>query len=258
VKSIFTKQLFLNLLIAIGIIALMLFLVNWSLKIYTRHGQSMVVPDLKGKSFTKAEQILSSANLEYKILDSTFQADLPPNSILDQTPKPGTKVKQGRTIYLTLNAYNAPLVEIPDLVGKSSLKYAQMQLESYGLIVTEPIFKPSPYQNAVLEILYNGKPVAAKTKIAKGSTITLVVGQGVSSEEVNLPYLIGLPYSQALSKLKNDYGLTLGALIIDDGIRDTSNAIVYRQSPDFIKGKTMRAGQEVDIFVGKGCPKGLK
>lgn len=236
----------------------MLLLVNWSLKIYTRHGQSMVVPDLKGKSFAKAEQILNSANLEYKILDSTFQADLPPNSIIDQTPKSGTKVKQGRTIYLTLNAYNAPLVEIPDLVGKSSLKYAQMQLESYGLKVTEPIFKPSPYQNAVLEILFDGKPIAAKTKIAKGSTLTLVVGQGVSSEEVNLPYLIGLPYSQALSKLKNDYGLTLGALIIDDDIRDTSNAIVYRQSPDFAKGKTMRAGQEIDLFVGKEIPSGIE
>jgi beta-lactam-binding protein with PASTA domain len=158
-------------------------------------------------------------------------------------------VKQGRTIYLTLNAYNAPLVEIPDLVGKSSLKYAQMQLESYGLKVTEPIFKPSPYQNAVLEILYDGKPSCGQNKDRQREVrLTLVVGQGVSSEEVNLPYLIGLPYSQALSKLKNDYGLTLGALIIDDDIRDTSNAIVYRQSPDFAKGKTMRAGQESRPF----------
>jgi len=232
-------------------------MVNWGLKIYTRHGQSLSVPNVKGKTIDQAEDILNDANLEYKILDSTYQADMPPNSILDQTPKVGTKVKQGRTIYLTLNSYNAPSVEVPDLVGKSSYKYAKMQLESYGLKVGEPIYRPSPHQNALLDILVNGVSVGKKAKLPKGTLVTLVIGQGVSSEEVQIPYLIGLHYTEALSKLKEQFGLSLGALVVDDGVTDTLNSIVFRQSPDFKVGRKIRMGEELDIFVAKDLPENI-
>ncbi len=253
-KQIFTKPFLINILIAFGILAFLLLITDWSLKLYTRHGQSMEVPDLMGKKLDKAEAILTSCDLEFKILDSAYRSDLPPNTIIDQTPKFGTKVKQGRTIYVTLNSFNPPLVEVPDLVGKSSFKYAKMQLESYGLVVAEPIYRPSPYVNALLEILVNGKPVAKNTKLPKGSTVTLVVGKGISDEEVNIPYLIGLNYKAAVEKLTKDFNLSLGVVIFDDDVTDTLNSVVYRQNPDFVQGRKVRVGEEFDIFVAKTLP----
>ena len=41
----------------------------------------------------------------------------PPLAIVDQNPKADSKVKEGRTTYLTLNATSAPTTEIPDLGG---------------------------------------------------------------------------------------------------------------------------------------------
>jgi beta-lactam-binding protein with PASTA domain len=253
-KSIFTKTLFINIALALGIVMVLLLIVNWSLGIYTRHGQSLEVPSVKGKSMQQAIDILDDANLEYKILDSAFMADMPPSSVLEQTPRAGTKVKQGRTIYLTVNSFNAPTVEVPDLVGKSSFKYAKMQLESYGLKVGEPIFQASPHQNALLDILVNGKSVGKNAKLPKGTLVTLVIGQGVSSEEIQIPYLIGLSYTDAMQKLRNEFSLSLGALVVDDGVSDTTNAIVYRQSPDFKVGRKIRVGEELDLFVAKELP----
>jgi beta-lactam-binding protein with PASTA domain len=256
-KQILTKPFLINLLIAIGILAFLLLIMDKTLKVYTRHGQSLEVPDLIGKKLDKAEGILNSCDLEYKILDSAYRADLPPNTIIDQTPKSGTKVKEGRTIFITLNSFNPPMVEIPDLVGKSSYKYAKMQLESYGLVVAEPVYKPSPYVNALLEILANGKPVGKNAKLPKGSTITLVVGQGILDQEVNIPYLIGLSYEAAIAKLTNDFSLSLGVVIVDDGVTDTLGAVVYRQNPDFGRGRKLKVGEEIDIFIANTLPSNI-
>lgn len=256
-KRIFTKPVLINLGIALGIILILLILMNWILSIYTRHGQSLSVPDVKGKTLEQAEDILNDADMEFKVLDSAYMANMPPNTILDQTPKPETKVKGGRTIYLTLNAYNVPTIELPDLIGKSSFKYAKMQLESYGLKVGEPIYKPSPHQNALLDILVNGQSVTAKTKIPKGSEVILVIGQGMVGEEVQVPYLIGLSYREALKKLKTDFGLSTGAVVVEDDVTDTLNAIVYRQSPDFAIGRKIREGEEMDVFIAKQLPNNI-
>lgn len=256
-KAIFTKPVIVNLSIAFGIILLLLAVVNWSLSVYTRHGQNLAVPDVTGKQLAHAEDILSDADMELKILDSVYITGMPPNTVIDQTPKPGTKVKGGRSIYVTLNAYNVPMIELPDLAGKSSFKYAKMQLESYGLKVGEPIYKPSPHQNALLEILYNGQPVPAKVKVPKGAEVILVIGQGFSGEEVQIPYLIGLTQREALQKLKGEFGLSLGALIVEDDITDTLNAIVYRQSPDFAIGRKLNVGEEIDVFVAKTLPESV-
>lgn len=256
-EKIFTEKVRFHLGIAISIIVVLLLLVNWILRGYTHHGEKITVPDVKGKLFDDAEAIIEDADLEVQVLDSAYKAELPPNSILDQTPKAGMEVKGGRTIYLTLNAFTVPTVELPDLVGKSSYKYAKMQLESYGLTVGEPVYKASPHEGALLDILYNGASISAKTKLKKGTKVTLVVGQGAYGSEVQIPYLIGLTYAEAVSRL-NEYGLVVGAIIADDGVTDTQNAIVYRQSPEFSDGQTLRAGTEIDLFVGSSLPSDVK
>lgn len=256
-KKILSKELIINLLIVFVMFLALLLIVNWSLKIYTRHGQSITVPDIKGKTLDQALSILDKADLEYKILDSTFLADQKPNSILEQTPKAGNKVKKGRTIYLTVNAFNAPKVAVPDLVGKSSFKYAQMQLEGLGLKV-DTIFKPSPYNNAVLEILYKGGKLTPDSKISKGESVTIVIGRTAASIDVQIPYLIGLSYQDAKQKIESELGLAIGALVVDAGVVDTLNAIVYRQSPEFFDGRTLSSGQEIDLFISKTIPEDIE
>jgi beta-lactam-binding protein with PASTA domain len=255
-KKYFTKALLYNILIAIGIIIVLLLIVQSGLKTYTRHGDSLTVQDLRGMTFEQVKAVLSNHNLEWEVMDSVFDMSKPPLSIVDQNPKPGSKVKEGRTIYLTINATNAPTTEIPDLVGRSSLKYAKMQLESYGLKVGEPVYKPDPHLNSVIGMLVNGKPVSRKARYPKGTVVILELGDGLGNNRISVPYLIGLRYDEAEFKLKG-YSLNVGALVADAGVTDTAGAIIYKQIPAFGQGKTIRVGEPIDLFVARELPAGI-
>lgn len=251
-KKYFTKALLYNVLIAIGIIVVLLIIVQSGLKNYTRHGESITVNDLRGMTFDQVKSVLSDNNLEWEIMDSVFDMNKPPLSIVDQNPKPGSKVKQGRTIYLTINATSAPSTEIPDLIGRSSYKYAKMQLESYGLKVGEPVYRPDPHLNAVIGMEANGKPVTRKTKLTKGTVVTLILGDGLGNSRIPVPYLIGLRYDEAEFKLKG-YSLNVGAAVVDDGVTDTSGAVVYKQVPAYGEG-SIRIGEPIDLFLSRELP----
>lgn len=255
-KNFFSKELLVNLFLALAIVLLLLLFTIWGLGIYTRHGESLKVPDLKGKSLKEAISIIDKNNLEYQILDSTFRDDLPALAIIDQNPKAFAIIKSGRTIYLTINSSTKPTVEIPDLIGKSSYKYAKMQLEGLGLRVDSPMYKPDPHQGAVLEVLASGKTISKGTKIAKGSLITLVVGDGLTNEQLTVPYLIGLSYQEAEARLIS-LNLTVGAVVFDEDVKDSLNAIVYKQSPALEDGMNVRVGDEIDLFVARKLPEGI-
>jgi len=255
-KKYFSNAILNNILIAIGIIIVLLFIVQKGLNSYTRHGQSITVPDLRGMTFEQLKTTLGSKNLEWQIMDSVYDMNKPPMSIVDQNPKPNSKVKEGRTIYLTLNAVTAPTTEIPDLVGRSSLKYAKMQLESYGLKVGEPVYKPDPHLNAVIGMQINGRDVTKKTKVPKGTTVVLLIGDGLGNSRISVPYLIGLTYGEAEFKLKG-YSLNIGAVLVGEGVSDTSSAVIYRQVPEYGPGKSIRMGEPIDLWLSKELPAGI-
>ncbi|HLP52936.1 MAG TPA: PASTA domain-containing protein [Chitinophagales bacterium] len=255
-KKYFNKVLLYNILIAIGVVVVLLLIVQSGLKSYTRHDESVTVPDLRGSTFEQVKEILGSKNLEYQIMDSVYDMSKPPMSIIDQNPKPKSKVKEGRTIYITINATKAPTTEIPDLIGRSSLKYAKMQLESYGLKVGELVYKPDPHLNAVIGMMVNGKNVTKKMRVARGTVIDIVLGDGLGNSRISVPYLIGLHLDEAIFKMRG-YSLNSGAIIADEGVTDTMNAIIYKQVPAYGDGNTIRIGEPIDLFVAKELPEGI-
>ena len=256
-KKYFTKALLYNILLAIGITGVLLFLVNWGLKVYTRHGQTMKVPEVRGKKYDDATDILDKNHLQYEIMDSAYMPDKPAMSIIEQNPKPETVVKSGRTIYLTINAISAPLTDVPDLVGKSSYKYARIQLEGLGFKVGEPVYKPDPHHDALLSMLIDGKPLKTGVKVPRGSTIILVLGQGLSNETIKTPYLIGLPYEEALLKIKEEYHLSVGAVTAPDDMSDAEklHAFVWRQDPAY--GRKIHVGEEIDLWLAREMPENI-
>lgn len=251
-----TKALLYNLLAAIAIVAILLLIVQAGLKSYTRHGESIKVPDLRGKSIEEMKEILSAQSLEWQVMDSVFDTEKPPLSIVEQNPKPGSGVKDGRIIYVTINATTAPSVEVPDLIGRSSLKYAKMQLESYGFKVGEPVYKPDPHLNAVIGMLVNGKTLTKKMRVPKGTVVTLILGDGLGNSRMSVPYLIGLRLEEAEFKLKG-YSLNVGAVVADDGVQDTLGAVIYRQIPAYGEGNKIRIGESIDLFVATQLPDGI-
>lgn len=243
----FFKSFGANTIAIIVSIVIIITIVSLVLSSYTRHGESLTVPDIKGLKIEDAERVLAEKKLRFVITDSLYFSDKPTSSVLDQNPAPQSKVKEGRVIYLTINANVAPTILMPNLIDVS-MRQASAILLSVGLKAGKLIYKPDIAQNVVLDMLYNGQTIAANTKLPKGSTIDLVLGNGLGETDMPLPDLTGLTLEEA-GNLLSSSSLNRGAIVYQGAITDSSSAKVFKQFPAFSEGVMVKGGQNIDLFL---------
>ncbi|MFN8281625.1 MAG: PASTA domain-containing protein [Chitinophagales bacterium] len=240
-------KLLLTILGLIGVTIGLMFAVYFGLNVYTKHGQNQQVPNVKGKSFFEAKKELSKNNLDYIVVDSTYREDIPPLSIIDQQPRKGSLVKEGRKIYLTLNASQPPSVKIPNLIDNSR-RQAELILNSWGLKVGNYIYIPDMAKDAVLGIQINGKEVKSGKVVKKGSSIDLVLGDGFGNQIVEVPPLTDLTVIEAIAVLDAVH-LNRGMLLADGQITDTLAAYVYDQEPKYGLPGKLGPNNSVNLFI---------
>lgn len=97
--------------------------------------------------------------------------------VLDVNPGIGQKVKEGRTIYLTINTLSIPLRTVPDVADNSSLRQAQAKVLAAGFKLTE-IQLMNGEKDWVYGIKYQGRSLNAGDKVPLGAALTLMVGNG--------------------------------------------------------------------------------
>jgi hypothetical protein len=247
-KQFFTsKVFFINLLLALIFIAAVFGITYSYLSSYTHHGESIAVPDLRGLTKERLATFVNGKHLRYAIVDSIFELDKTPGTVVDQDPAPDSKVKEDRTIYLTVNASLPPKVKMPDLVDVS-YRQADAILQTFGLKVGNLIYKPDLAKNAVLGQRYRGSEISPGTEIPKGSVIDLVLGDGLGNTQVSVPDLIGLTKGEALFVLKGS-SLNVGTVHYDGGVKDSLVAKVYKQSPEPSDDATLNQGEAVDLYL---------
>ena len=234
-----------------------MFLFLWSLGFITHHGDFEKVPNVKGKVLTEARNILETKGFKVEIQDSLYVDTLPPLAVIKQSPEGETMVKNKRTIYLSINRSQPPLVEMPSMVG-FSFRNAEMYLKQLGLKLGDTTRKPDIARDAILEQLYQGQQIKAGTKIFLGSTISLVLGSGLGDEEFDVPDLTNMTFKEAKEVLKR-MNINVGSLVPDPDVRDTANAIVFKQFPTrnfevsegIFETNKIREGQGIDLWLSK-------
>ena len=249
-KFLISRLFLKHLLIAISVMVFMSIVVLLFLRIYTRHGQALSVPDITGLSIPEADSILAAKELRYQIVDSVYNANLTRGSIIDQNPSPEFKVKKNRTIFLTINAFNPEIIRMPNIVGVS-LRQARAIVQTAGLNIGNLTYVPDIAVNNVLQQKYNGNVIEEGDSIVKGSYIDLVLGRGLSNEKTAVPDLVGLFFEQAKERITNRY-LNLGAVIYDasfEDAEDSVNAFIWKQKPEFTGEALMNLGSSVDIWL---------
>ena len=152
-----------TLVLMIIVFFLLIALTLYGLKLYTRHGKAVIVPEVKTMILPDALHILDREGFRYDIIDSLFIDGAVPGSVIEQTPAGGSKVKDGRIIYLSINAYSPRMISCPK-VSDMSLRQALSTLESVGLTDIK------------------GENLEQGDKIPAGSSLTLLVGDGVPEE----------------------------------------------------------------------------
>ena len=200
----------------------------FSLRYYTKHGEGLSVPQVKGLILAQAVQKLEDAGLKYEI-DSVFIMDKPPGFVIDQDPDANTFVKDNRTVYLTINAGKIPDTNFPNIEFKN-LREATAILESSRLKLGDTTYKADISRDVVLETSFGGQPIKTGDNIPVGSRINLVLGDGRGSEEVDIPQLTGLTIDEAKFSLKGSM-LALGTIVYDGPITDSTNAVIIAQDP---------------------------
>ena len=169
-----------NIIAMVVVAVLIVFGALKGLDIYTRHGQAVVVPDVKGMSASEAEKMFRDQGLTYVVSDSNYVKNKPSGIILDLNPSVGQKVKEGRTIYLTINTLSTPLCVVPDVADNSSVRQAQAKLMAAGFKLTENRMV-SGEKDWVYGVIYQGHQLQIGDKAPIGATLTLMVGDGVQS-----------------------------------------------------------------------------
>ena len=211
----------------------------------TNHGDAVKVPNLKGLSMDAAEDLLDEADLDYEISDSVFVSGAEPLSIIANYPKSGANVKTGRKIYLTVVAISAPLVKLPNIIGRSTSS-AQNQLLSSGLIYDGEEKIAALEENTVLAVKINGREIQQGDEIPKGSKITFVVGDGYGNQRIDVPNLLGMAQDEA-DILVTGLGLTIGNITFEAS--DKPAGTVIRQQPSSGIDEKIKIGSPVNIWV---------
>ena len=171
------KYFWLNLIAMMAVVILLLFGVLKWLDVYTRHGEAVVVPDVKGMTVGEAEMLLRNHGLVCVVSDSNYVKNKPAGSILELNPSAGQKVKEGRTIYLTINTLDVPLRLVPDVADNSSVRQAQAMILAAGFKLAENELI-SGEKDWVYGVKYKGRQLNMGDKVPVGATLTLLVGDG--------------------------------------------------------------------------------
>lgn len=244
-----TKEFRKTILLAIGSVIAVVLIAFFSLSFYTNHGSGIPVPKLKGLNVDNAIKMLEDQGFDYRI-DSVFKVDAAPGTIIEQDPDPGTNVKENRIIYLTMVSTLAPDILLPN-VEQTLFISASRVLKNYGLKF-DTTYRADIARDMVLEVRFAGQIIKPGTKIPKGSTVNLILGDGAGASEVPVPDLINQDLDAAKFVLSSSGGLALGEIIYRGAITDSSNVIVVSQSPMPNDSAKVSIGTKINITVEQG------
>lgn len=236
-----------NVLIAIAIFVVLFWIALIGVDFYTHHGESEVIPDLRGSYVEEAEVMLAKHGLYPQVIDSVYIRGKKLGTIIEQIPPANSTVKRDRPIYLIINSSQVRQVPLPD-VSDVSYRQADAMLKSIGLNVSSVEYAPSEYKDLVSDVKFRGRSILPGTRIPEGSSLVLVVGSGLGEGSV-VPAIKGLGLEEASLQISTAMFI-VGAVNYDvPPSGNETEYIIYRQRP--AAGSSLPAGSRIDIYLSK-------
>jgi beta-lactam-binding protein with PASTA domain len=221
------------------------------LHFYSRHGNSMAVPEIKGLLLHDAIQSLNEKGLEVVHLDSVYSRNGRAFEVIEQMPPAGARIKTERKIYVSTYRSTPPNERVGVSEGQD-LAIARIILENKGFIITEDEEPNIALVGRVIRIEnQKGFLLSAESRIPRGSRVRLISGT-TTNELVAIPNLKGQTLDSARKHLMRAQ-LSLGLVEYSSRCEDSSDslrAIVLNQhlAPDVVRN--VPAGTELDLYLG--------
>ncbi|WP_091905724.1 PASTA domain-containing protein [Maribacter stanieri] len=177
-----SKTFFIQLGLALLVLIIVIFVTLRYLNNTTNHGEFVEVPDFSKKSVMDMRKSIEEAGLRYEVLDSAnYNPDYPRFSIIEQNPSAGSKVKENRKIYFTVNPSGYKKVTVPKIIQVTK-RNASSMLKAVGLDVQRVTYVDELGKDMVYQIKYKGKYIKPGDKLPKTSKIELICGNGSITE----------------------------------------------------------------------------
>ena len=173
-----------NVLMAIGLTIVIVILVFIWLNFYTHHNQSVTVPNVKGMTIEQAAEIFDREGLRYDIIDSVSSRDVKPGAIVEVVPSAGSKVKNGRIIFVTINSLTSMLATIPE-VADLSARQAMAQIQARGFTNVEIQYINGDYKDLSVDIQLDGNTLAKGEHAPINAHLILRVSNGIPESDVD-------------------------------------------------------------------------
>lgn len=167
----------LNLLLAVVVACALIYGTLVWLDKYTRHNEAVVVPDVKGLKIEEAAEFFKNNNLRYNVIDSVFSKDVDPGAIVELVPSAGAKVKEGRIVFITVNALTSQMATIPE-VEDLSFRQAYALLKARGFEKVEIEYVPGDFKDLAVSVDLRGRTLAKGEHVPLTAPLVLKVSSG--------------------------------------------------------------------------------
>ena len=249
-RFLFSRTFWVQLGVAVVLGGIGFVALNLCLRGYTRHSERIAVPAVVGLDQGGAEVALMAAGLEPVIIDSLYNADGEPGAVVEQDPAAGVEVKGTRNVYLTVYRSTPPSERLEIEEGMDA-GVARILLDVKGFPFRERYAQTEDLAGLVLGVeSARGDSLGPDDRLPKGAQLVLVIGER-KERQVALPDLVGLPFADAVRAVE-DAGLLPGrwrwSRPATDGM-DSARAVVSSQIPEYVPGRQVRAGSEVDLDI---------
>jgi len=176
------------------------------------------LPDVREHYLDKAQIELNKLGYDTRVIVKDFSLDYEPGTIISMSPRPFTKVKEGRTIILTLAGERKEL-SVPNFIGVS-IRNAILEVQRLGLVVDTVMEEFNPnFQN---DLISYQSPKPGKL-VKSGTQMTFMVSKGTPPDFFRVPDLINLSLTKAKEVIISS-GLKVGNVVYevhDDLVNDT-------------------------------------
>lgn len=173
-----------NLLVIFIIAILGIGIIYLALQIFTKHGESKIVPGVENMSYTEAIRVLHSEGFRVDIRDSLYKENVRPGFVIEQFPKSGSTVKPGRKIFLYINSVHPKEVIIDDdnnptedALKSFSFRTGMARLEELGFKNIR-VVKVLGDNDCIVKVTANGRVVKKTQKVPVNARIVVEVYDG--------------------------------------------------------------------------------
>jgi serine/threonine-protein kinase len=239
-KNIFNAKMLLSIgaafLFVVGLVILFDLVL---MPIYTKHGESLEVPNTIAMRFEEAKELLEEKGLIAVKSGEKYDSVLPFGYIVEQNPREKRLVKKGRRVYLVISVGERD-IEVPQLVGLSETNAIE-RLKSSGLRVGEIDYQ---YSDELRDVVI-GQSNTPSSLLKASSTVDLVVSNGKPIGRARVPALLGKSLQSSERELKKA-GLQLGEVKYELNEQLLPNTVIVQ---DIEAGTEVPHGTYISLVV---------